>query len=42
MIDFLLEVKMCFIIFKYQGYGALYNAHLHKLTCNMFLLQEVK
>ena len=30
--NFLLEVKMCFIMLKYWGYSALYNATLHRLT----------
>ena len=29
MVDFLLEVKMCFVILKYEGYSTLYNANLH-------------
>ena len=40
--SFLLEVKMCFIMLKYGGYSALYNATLHRLTCKMPLLQKVK
>ena len=37
---FLQEVKMCFVMLKYWGYSALYNATLHRLTCKMPLLQK--
>ena len=40
--NFVVEVKMCFIVLKYYGYSALYNANLHRLTCKMPLLQKVK
>ena len=40
MVDFLLVVKMCFIMLKYWGYNALDNATLHRLTCKMPLLQK--
>ena len=40
--QFLLEVKMCLIMCKHQGYSALYNANLYILTCKMPLLQKVK
>ena len=42
MVDFLLEVRMCFIMLKYWGYSALYNSNLHRLTCKMPLFQKVK
>ena len=38
----MLEVKMCFIMFKYYGYSPLYNANHHRLTCKMYDLLQRK